>query len=67
MTSFCSKKNPVVEVEFKLVWRNIIKDPLDKLGEETKDGKLGEMNLDTDSVEIKRQYASIIIFEVIIA
>ena len=54
MASFCCSKNDlVIEVEFKLVWRKEIKDPLEKLRKETKDGKLGELKIDTDSVKIK--------------
>ena len=51
-TSFCCSENNLV-VEFKLVWRNKQDDPLKKLRSATKNGKLGHMKIDTDSVKEK--------------
>ena len=40
-------------VEFKLVWRKEISNPLERLLNETKDGKLGKLGIEKDSVKEK--------------
>jgi hypothetical protein len=42
-----------VVVEFKLVWRKEISNPLERLLNETKDGKLGKLGIEKDSVKEK--------------
>ncbi|CAB4039873.1 Hypothetical predicted protein, partial [Paramuricea clavata] len=52
VTGFRLSKNKVV-VEFKLVWRKKISNPLERLQSETKDGKLGKLGIEKNSVKEK--------------